>query len=255
MNIMAYVVSSLRTIRGGRSRPRGHLTEFLAAEKQDYPVLNERYIAFEKAAVSILRKQDIVEPNHITYFRFMVSLILLLFFLRLSYLQILIMATLGGLSDFIDGAFARSASKKTRLGVLIDPLADKVLIFTIMYVLFMKKVLDPIYVIFMVIMESHIVIVPVLSLIYGVFESKNTDLKIKKKESDSIYIGSRPVFFGRVKVHLYIYALFSLLMGKAFDVLLLVLVAHWCLMFGICAAGIAFGTYIIRWFRQPYFIL
>jgi phosphatidylglycerophosphate synthase len=153
--------------------------------------------------VSILLKQDIVDPNHITYFRFLVCLILLLFFTHLSYVQILIVATLGGLSDFFDGAFARSASKKTRLGVLIDPFADKVLIFTIMYILLMKKVLDPIYVILMVIMELHIVIVPILSWLHSILKGKNTSVISKQKAANSVFIRSRPVFLGRMKVHLY----------------------------------------------------
>jgi cardiolipin synthase len=68
-----------------------------------------------------------LNPIYITYFRFGICLLLILFYSRLSYLQILILATLGGISDFFDGALARAASKKTRLGMILDPLADKFL--------------------------------------------------------------------------------------------------------------------------------
>jgi hypothetical protein len=75
---------------------RGSLTEFLPADESDYPLLNKRYIAFERAATSFLRKQGFLEPNHITYLRFAVCLFLLLSFGRLSYLQILTLAALNG---------------------------------------------------------------------------------------------------------------------------------------------------------------
>jgi phosphatidylglycerophosphate synthase len=254
MNLIAHVASSLRSIAGGKTDVRKHLTEFMAAEECDYPLLNERYLAFEQAAVSFLRRQDIVEPNHITYFRFAVCLVLLLSFSRLSYVHILILSILGALSDFFDGAFARSASKKTRLGVLIDPLADKLLIFTVMYILLMKKALDPMYVLAMVLLEGHIVIVPILSWFYSNRGDKDARRRRGDRDHDKVFERSRPMFLGRVKVHLYSYAIFSLMIGKAFDVLILLKLGNWFLLLGICAAAIAFSAYIIKYFLKPYSI-
>jgi len=238
-----------------RQHERGPLTKFMPAEGGDYPILNNRYIAFERAVVSFLRKQDIIEPNHITYLRFAVCLFLLLFFSRLSYAQILIFATLGGMSDFFDGAFARSASKKTRLGVLIDPLADKVLIFSIMYILIMKKVLDPLYITLMAIMETHVVIIPLLSWVYGIGKRK-ADIAIsttsKQKDTDTILVLTKPLFMGRLKFHLYICAILSMMLGKTFDSSALMALANWLIILGICAGAVAFGTYIMRWFKKPY---
>ena len=50
------------------------------------------------------------------------------------------------------------------------------------------------------------------------------------------------------------YAIFSLMIGKAFDVLILLKVGNWFLLLGICAAGIAFSAYIIKYILKPYSI-
>lgn len=253
MNVVPKLLVAFWSTFAGRPHERGPLTEFMPAEKHDYPIQNRHYIAFERAAVSFLRKQDLIEPNHITYFRFAICLFLLLFFSRLSNLSILILAILGGLSDFFDGAFARSASKKTRLGSLIDPLADKALIFTIVYILVMKKVLDPLYVLLIAIMETHLIIVPLLSWFYGLFRRRTGDVPYstsKKKKTDAILARSKPVFMGRVKVNLYIYAILSMMLGKICDSMFLMGLANVLLILGICAGGIAFGIYMMRWSKE-----
>lgn len=252
---MAKLLAALRSAIACRPPTRGALTEFLPAEEQDYPILNRHYIAFERAAVSFLCKQDVIEPNHITYLRFAVCLFLVSFYNGLSYLSILILALLGGLSDFFDGAFARSASKKTRLGVLIDPLADKILIFTVVYILIMRKALDPLYVLLMLIPETHVAIVPLLSWFYGILRRRADDVAYsisKNKRPAMIVIKSSPVFVGKLKVSLYIFALLSLMLGKACNCPLLVSLAHGLLISGIWAGAAAFGIYILRWSREPH---
>jgi len=235
---------------------RGYLTEFLPADESDYPVLDKRYIAFERAATSFLRKQEFVEPNHITYLRFAVCLFLFFSFGHLSYLQILILAALGGVTDFFDGAFARSASKKTRLGVLIDPLADKFLMLTILYILVAKRALDPCYLVLMVIMETHVIIAPLLSLIrdslVGQRAGSSSYPDSKRNGADAILVRTRPALAGRVKVHLYAYAVLSMMLGKAFQISFLSDLAHMLLILGICAGAAAYGAYVMRWLKKPY---
>jgi phosphatidylglycerophosphate synthase len=234
---------------------RGYLTEFLPADESDYPLLNKRYIAFERAATSFLRKQDFVEPNHITYLRFAVCVFLLFSYDQLSYLQILALAALGGVTDFFDGAFARSASKKTRLGVLIDPLADKLLMLTILYVLVAKRALHQCYLVLMVIMETHIIITPLLSLIHnslvGQRAGRSSYPSLKRDGTDGILVRTRPALAGRVKVHLYAYAVLSVMLGRAFQVSFLSDLAHALLILGICVGAAAYGAYMMRWLKKP----
>jgi phosphatidylglycerophosphate synthase len=235
---------------------RGSLTEFLPADESDYPILNKRYIAFERAATSFLRKQEFVEPNHITYLRFAVCLFLFFSFGHLSYLQILTLAALGGVTDFFDGAFARSASKKTRLGVLIDPVADKLLIFTVLYILVAKRALDPFYLVLMIIMETHVIIIPLLSLIRDSLGSQRPKTSsypsLKRDGADAILVRTRPALPGRIKVHLYAYAVLSMMLGKAFHISFLSDLAHLLLILGICAGAAAYGAYMMRWLKKPY---
>ena len=235
---------------------RGYLTEFLEADDDDYPLLNKHYVAFERTATSFLRKQDVVDPNHITCLRFAVCLFLLFSFGHLSYLQILTLAALGGVTDFFDGAFARSASKKTRLGVLIDPLADKLLVLTILYILIAKRALDPCYLVLMVIMETHVIIAPLLSLIRDSLEGKRTASfscpDSKRHRADAVLVRTRPALAGRVKVHLYAYGVLSVMLGKAFQVSFLSNLAHMLLILGICAGAAGYGAYVMRWLKKQH---
>tara|TARA_Y100000589_G_C27198159_1_gene648016 strand:+ start:4211 stop:4741 length:531 start_codon:yes stop_codon:yes gene_type:complete len=66
--------------------------------------------------------------NAITIFRIflVIPLIILLEIKKLSIVWILII--IGGISDYLDGYFARLLNIKTKYGALIDPLADKIFI-------------------------------------------------------------------------------------------------------------------------------
>ncbi len=237
-----------------RSYDMRYLTRFLPTEESDYPIRSKGYIAFERAATSFLCKQEFVEPNHITYFRIIVCLCLLFFSSHLSTLQILILATLGGLSDFFDGAFARSASKKTRLGIILDPLADKFLVFTLLYILVTRKVLDPIFVLLIIMMEGHLILIPALSWFYGVMKGKSHDIKGTSKSMDGndFILKSNAALMGKIKVHLYACGLLSLFLGKAFESSVILRVGNWLLVLGITAGAIALSTYVVRWLKQPY---
>jgi phosphatidylglycerophosphate synthase len=181
---------------------------------------------------------------------------LLVFSSHLSYLEIFILAILGGLSDFLDGAFARSASKKTRLGILLDPLADKFLVFILLYILIMRKVLDPVFVLFIIMMEAHIIVIPALSWVYGMVKRKNQGISPTSGRIDKsdFILKSNAALIGKVKVHLYAYGLLSLLLGKAIGSSVLFSVGNWLLVLGITAGAVAFCTYLFRWLREPYSI-
>jgi phosphatidylglycerophosphate synthase len=207
-------------------------------------------------SVSPLCKLTFIEPNHITYFRFAVCLFLLLFYAKLSYPQILVVAVLGGLSDFFDGALARSTSRITKLGILLDPLADKFLVLTIIFVLIIRGALEPIYIVLMALMELHLVVIPLLSWVYGKFVRTTSGglLLLENKEKDTSLVKTRPVFVGRVKLNLYIGAVSSIILAKAFDSLSLLRVGNVLLMIGIGVGAIAFAIYVIKWARNPYLI-
>jgi cardiolipin synthase len=240
----------------GRRNDRRALTRFLPTEESDYAIRSKGYIAFERAATSFLCKQDFIDPNHITYFRVIICLCLLIFSSHLSYLQILILTMLGGLSDFFDGAYARSASKKTRLGIILDPLADKFLVFTLLYILVTRKAVNPIMVLLIVVMEGHLIVVPMLSWLYGLRRRRNQDARaaLERRDRSAFILKSEAALIGKVKFLLYACALLGILVGKAFDSLFFLQMANWLLVLGITAAAMAFCTYLVRWLREPYSI-
>ncbi len=229
-------------------------TEFIPAEESDYLLPSRRYMAFEGSLVSFLTRQDIIQPNHITYFRFVICLVLFCLYPHLSYPQILILATLGALSDFFDGALARAASKKTRLGMVIDPLADKLLAFILVYILLMRKAIDPLYLVFMLLVEAHLVLIPLLSWSYAMIRTRKARTASASlwPGKDGFVVKSREILMGKIKVFLYGLGFFTILTARAFDVMFLSKVAEGLLVLGIAAGTVALLLYLLRWFRRPY---
>jgi len=208
----------------------------------------------EKTLVSWLSAQDRIEPNHITLFRFLICIILFLLHSQLTYAMILILTALGAISDFFDGALARAASKKTRLGILIDPLADKILVFTIIYILLIRKALDPGYFLLMIIMETHLVVIPMLSWGYGLFYNGKKDIspKTETQGKNVFIVRSKAILIGKMKFLIYSLALLSILLGQTVDSGMLLTASNWLLVAGITTGAIAFCTYLFKWLKDPY---
>jgi len=213
-------------------------------------------MAFERASVSVFSKLRFIEPNHITYFRLSLCVFTLMFYRDLAYSQILAIAAFGALSDFLDGALARSTNRITRLGIILDPLADKLLILTLLILLVLRKILDPTYIVLMASMELHVVVIPILSWFYGLFKNK-TDSPCStpdERGEDTRFVKTKPVVVGRVKVHLYVYGILSVILGKQFGSPAFLKIGQLLLMIGIWAAAVALVLYIVRWIRQPHLI-
>ena len=240
-----------------RRTEKPSLTEFMPANESDYLIPSKRYIAFERTLVSFLCKQDLILPNHITYFRFLICFFLLCFFPSLSYFQIFVLATLGVLSDFYDGALARAASKKTRLGMMIDPLADKLLAFTLVTILLVRGVIHPVYFISMLIVESHVVLIPLLSWLWGMLPGGKKLVGSGRDGGNhgAFIVKSREIIMGKIKVFLYALAFLCILMGNAVNSAFLLNLAQGLLISGIAAAAVALCGYLFRWFKGPYRIV
>jgi phosphatidylglycerophosphate synthase len=213
-------------------------------------------MAFERVSVSIFSKLRFIEPNHITYFRLSLCVFTLMFYREFAYSQILAIAALGALSDFLDGALARSTNRITRLGIILDPLADKLLILTLLILLVLRKILDPTYIVLMASMELHVVVIPILSWFYGLHKNK-TDSPYSapdEKGEDTRFVKTKPVVVGRVKVHLYVYGILSVILGKEFSSPAFLKIGQLLLIIGIWAGAVALVLYIARWIRQPHLI-
>ena len=101
---------------------RSYWFESVKITDLDYPFNSSRYKSFERKTASFF--PSFFRPNHITFLRILISFILVVSADDLSYFSVFSLTVFAGLTDFIDGVLARSRNQKTRIGVLLDPLAD-----------------------------------------------------------------------------------------------------------------------------------
>jgi cardiolipin synthase len=74
-------------------------------------------------------------PNQLTLLRLLFIPFIVITILDDHYRWALALFVLAGLSDFLDGMLARALKQKTALGMLLDPIADKLLLSTLFLVL------------------------------------------------------------------------------------------------------------------------
>ena len=116
-------------------------------------------------------------PNALTFTRLLLALPLGLLILRENYPWALAVGLLAGLSDALDGFFARRLQALSRFGAALDPVADKILI-TVSFLCFAQTALVPWYLAIAVIARD-VVIVLGASCYYkfvGPFEFAATNL-------------------------------------------------------------------------------
>lgn len=75
-----------------------------------------------------MNKKDI--PNVISFFRILLVVPIAYFLWNQNYLIALILFLLGGLSDGLDGFLARRYHWQSDLGILLDPMGDKLMMMT-----------------------------------------------------------------------------------------------------------------------------
>jgi CDP-diacylglycerol--glycerol-3-phosphate 3-phosphatidyltransferase len=130
-----------------------------------------------------LKKEILYISNLISLSRFVLLIICVLFLLNSNYLYGLIFLLLIWLSDLLDGYFARKLNQISELGKIIDPIADKVTVITIVLILLFKNII-PLWFIIIVISRD------ILILLGGLY------LKVKKNiVLQSNIIGKVTVFF------------------------------------------------------------
>jgi cardiolipin synthase len=74
-------------------------------------------------------------PNFLTFLRVLASPLLVWLIVQSRFRTALLAALLAGLTDWFDGFAARKLNAGARFGVILDPLADKVLLVTLFIVL------------------------------------------------------------------------------------------------------------------------
>ena len=81
-----------------------------------------------------------VLPNHITVFRFMATPVVVILMLYEQYYIGLIAFLLVAFTDALDGAMARTRNQITEWGKVYDPLADKILIGSMVFIIVLRYI-------------------------------------------------------------------------------------------------------------------
>lgn len=177
-----------------------------------------------------------VRPNHVTLIRFM--LIPFVFFLIMTdnfYLALFVFV-IAACTDFIDGAMARTRNQITDTGKIIDPIADKLLIMSVLVFFAADYLVVQIFIVF--------IILELIAVILGVVFS---------------YTIGRPMganVFGKIKMILQSFGVGFFILGLLIDNIGLVEFAedvlYAALVFAILAGLTQFRNKLIRLDHHPH---
>lgn len=104
-------------------------------------------------------------PNILTIIRFLLIPLLIIVALQGDYISTIIVLTISGITDILDGYIARRFNYITNFGKLMDPLADKATQITLLTVLTIQKII-PVWIIVIVLLKEFLMIAGA-SFLYG----------------------------------------------------------------------------------------
>ena len=195
----------------------------MAVEAREQPIkiyFTDRVLA--KTLLRLIPKK--VLPNYVTAIRLLMVPWVTLFIWLGNYWIGLILFLIASLTDALDGALARTRNQITEWGKLFDPLADKLLICTVVFVLVLKYV-DFFTAWVIIIIESIIVVAALL----------------KKRNGTDIQAN----FWGKIKMILQVAGVAFLLLSLVFNLDALIPVSRGTFYAAIAFAIMSFFTYSI----------
>jgi len=146
-----------------------------------------------------------ITPNQITIFRLLTTPLVFWVTYKESYLLGIVAFLLVAFTDALDGSLARTQNKITKFGILFDPLADKILIGS-MVLLLVFKFLNPW-------LGVAIIAIEIIFIVSAVIFK----YKFKKTQMANLW--------GKIKMILQVVAIFLLLLGLLLDYPILLTVA------------------------------
>ncbi|MBW1829697.1 MAG: CDP-alcohol phosphatidyltransferase family protein [Deltaproteobacteria bacterium] len=168
-------------------------------------------------------------PNLITSLRIILTPIFIIYLIDDKTLPALIVFTIAGLSDAADGFIARVFNQKSKLGAILDPIADKLLLVTAFVMLSVKDFV-PSWLTVIVISRDLLILLAVLIL----FLSKEN-------------VEMRPAFISKITTCLQLATVFNVLFADYFPDF------HQFSIYLFWATGLmsvtSFLHYLRQWFR------
>jgi cardiolipin synthase (CMP-forming) len=131
--------------------------------------------------VLILKKEIFYISNLISLSRFLLLGVTVYLMAEKNYLAALVFIALIWISDLLDGYFARKRNEISELGKLIDPLADKVSVITIIIVMLVQGMIPLWYVIIVILRD-------VIILAGGLYLSKRKNILLQSNWTGKIAV-------------------------------------------------------------------
>ena len=104
-------------------------------------------------------------PNILTIIRFLLIPVIVLFALNNNYIVAIVVLTISGITDILDGYIARRFNLISDFGKLMDPFADKATQLTILVVLSIKEIIP--FWIMIVVLLKEVLMIAGASFLYG----------------------------------------------------------------------------------------
>ena len=104
-------------------------------------------------------------PNILTVVRFLLIPVIVLFALNNNYIAAIVVLTISGITDILDGYIARRFNLISDFGKLMDPFADKATQLTILVVLSIKGIIP--FWIMLVVLLKEVLMIAGASFLYG----------------------------------------------------------------------------------------
>ena len=104
-------------------------------------------------------------PNILTILRFFMIPIIIIACVNSQYITAIIILTISGVTDILDGTIARMFNWVTDFGKLMDPMADKITQICILMTLYLKKMI-PIWIVAIVVVKEFCMVTGA-SFLYG----------------------------------------------------------------------------------------
>jgi CDP-diacylglycerol--glycerol-3-phosphate 3-phosphatidyltransferase len=157
-----------------------------------------------------------VTPNHITFLRVLATPIIFLLILSERYYLGISLFAMAAATDAIDGSLARIRNQVTTFGILFDPLADKLLIGS-MVLLVVFRHLSPV----LAIMVLGVEIIIIMTAMVAKYRFKTVRMANN---------------WGKIKMILQVIAVFCTLLALLLDYPYLLSIATWLFGVALCFA-------------------
>lgn len=184
---------------------------------------------------------ETLHPNHLTYMRLIAVPILILFnYYKAQFAWMFIIVLLALLTDFLDGVTARNRHQITRLGSVLDPIADKLLALTALTILLCRGIVHWTLILWMLLVESHLALLPA----WGFFRRF---VRERRDPSNRWVKWIKPNIYGKMKAIFYSLSFCLLFLGPAVESGSMVSWGLYLVSVGIVLGALALMSYVADW--------